>query len=248
MRRTLTALGLSTCLLAAPAMALDLSSMSEEERANFRAEVRAYLLENPEVLMEAIAVLEGREAQAAAEADRDLAAANKALLTADERDWVGGNPEGDITVVEFIDYRCGFCRRAHPEVAELIETDGNIRLIVKEFPILGEQSMLASRFALSVLATEGDAAYKRVSDALIALRSDVTETSLSALSDAFGYDTEAILAGMEDEAISRKLADNRALAQSMQITGTPTFVIGGEMLRGYAPLEAMREIVAEERG
>lgn len=240
---TLAALALT----ATSALALDLDSMSDTERDAFRAEVRAYLLDNPEVLMEAIGVLEQRQAEMEATRDERLAALHAEALFNDGFSHVSGNPEGDITVVEFIDYRCGFCRRAHPEVAELVATDGNIRVITKEYPILGEQSLMASQFAIATKIVAGDEAYKQVSDALIALRSDVSATSLGALADAFDLDRDAIFAEMESEATRTVLSNNRALGEQMQISGTPTFVFGDQMVRGYVDLAQMRAIVEQER-
>ncbi len=237
----------AAALTATSALALDLDALSDSEREAFRAEVRAYLLDNPEVLMEAIGVLEARQAEAEAARDERLAQINAEALFNDGYSHVGGNPEGDITIVEFIDYRCGFCRRAHPEVAELIATDGNIRIITKEYPILGEQSLLAARFAVATKAVAGDETYKEVSDALIALRSDVTEDSLGALAQAYDLDAEAIFAEMESEATREVLANNRALGERMAISGTPTFVFGERMVRGYVPLAEMQAIVAAER-
>lgn len=222
-------------------------AMSDEERSAFRAEVRAYLLENPEVLMEAIAVLEQRQQLAETARDEQLAVMNADALFNDGFSHVGGNPDGDITIVEFIDYRCGFCRRAHPEVAELVESDGNIRIITKEFPILGEQSVLASQFAVATKIVSGDAAYKQVSDALMALRSDVTPAALGSLAAAFNLDADAIFAEMESPATQAVLANNRALGDRMSITGTPTFVFGDQMVRGYVALDQMRAIVEQER-
>ena len=115
-------------VLALPVAALDLQSMTDEERAIFREEVRAYLMENPEVIMEAVAVLEEREAAAQAQADLSLVSDNASAIFDDGYSRVGGNPDGDITLVEFLDYRCGFCKRAHGEIAKLLEADGNIRL------------------------------------------------------------------------------------------------------------------------
>lgn len=238
------ALGLT---LAGPLSALDLAAMTEEERANFRAEVRAYLLENPEVLMEAIAVLEERQVAEQAANDETLVQSNAAALFEDAGSFVGGNPNGDYTIVEFLDYRCGYCKRAHPEVAELIDTDGNIRLIVKEFPILGEQSVLASRFALAVREVEGDAAYKLVSDELMAMRGNVTEAALSDMSELLEFSTPDVFAAMNSETVQQIIVANRALAERLAINGTPSFVFGTEMVRGYVPLEDMRAIVAEGR-
>lgn len=240
---TLAALMLTTT----SAVALDLDAMSDAERSTFRAEVRAYLLEDPEVLMEAIAVLENRQETAEATRDEQLAQTNMNALVNDGVSYVGGNPDGDITIVEFLDYRCSFCRRAHPEVEELITSDGNIRIIIKEFPILGEQSVLASQFAVATRIVAGNEAYKQVGDALIALNSDITPASLGALASAFDLDTDAIFAEMNSQAVQDELTNNRALGDRMQITGTPTFVFGEEMVRGYVPLDTMRQIVEAER-
>jgi protein-disulfide isomerase len=234
---------LAALTLALPAAALDLSAMSEAEREAFRAEVRAYLLENPEVLMEAIAVLEQRQTEDQIAADRQKVAMNADELFADADAWVGGNPEGDVTVVEFMDYRCSFCRRAHPEVNALIEGDGNIRYIVKEFPILGDESVAASRFALAVRAVAGDRAYGDVHDRLMTVRGAMNEETFARVSEELGLDTDAILAEMGSPEIDRIIQENYALAQALEISGTPSFVFQTDLVRGYVPLASMEEIV-----
>ena len=235
--------------LASPAAAFDISSMSEAERAAFRAEVRAYLLENPEVLSEAIEVLQQRQAEEAASQDLNLVKANQQDLFQDSHSYVGGNPEGDITVVEFIDYRCGYCRKAHTEVGQLIESDGDIRYIVKEFPILGDQSVIASRFAIATLQVAGPDAYEKVNAGFYeSFRGDVSVETLTAFAGSLGIDAEPILAHMDAPEVTKVIEENHLLAQRMQISGTPTFVMGGQMLRGYAPLDTLQAIVAEERG
>lgn len=236
-------------LLATPATAFDVTKMTEAEREAFRAEVRAYLLENPEVLAEAIDELQKRQAEAAAEGDAALVKANAAEIFEDGHSFVGGNPDGSLTVVEFIDYRCGYCKKAHAEVAELVSSDGDIRYIVKEFPILGEQSVTAARFAIAALQTLGSDAYEKINAGFYEdFRGDVTEETLLAFADDLGLDGKAILAKMDAPEVTRVIEANHLLAQRMQISGTPTFVMGGQMLRGYAPLETMRAIVADERG
>ena len=232
---------------AGPAAAEGLEDMTAAERASFREEVRAYLLENPEVLMEAIGVLEQRQAEAQSEGEAQVLAERMDEIARDDWSWVGGNPEGDVTVVEFLDYRCGYCKRAFPEVAELIEGDGDIRFVVKEFPILGPQSELGARFAIAVLQQEGDAAYSAVHDALMLQREDITEDGLRALAEDQGLDADAVMGGMDAPEVTEVIARNRALAQDLQINGTPSFVIGDQMLRGYVPVDAMAEIVAAER-
>ncbi|MBM1631866.1 thioredoxin domain-containing protein [Sulfitobacter mediterraneus] len=234
--------------LALPAAAMDLTELTDAERAQFRAEVRAYLLDNPEVIMEAVTLLQTREAEAQARADDNLVSDNADAIFDDGYSWVGGNPDGDITLVEFLDYRCGYCKRAHGEVAKLLETDGNIRLIVKELPILGDQSVLASRFAIATKQIAGDDSYKAVNDALMAYNGDVTLPALRRLGSTFGLDMEAVETRMDSDEVTMEIAQTRALAQQLNISGTPTFVMHDELLRGYLPFDQMMALVEEKRG
>jgi len=226
----------------------DFRAMTPEQRQIFRDEVRAYLLDHPEVLVEAIQELERRQSVARSASDADLLAANRAALFDDGHSFVGGNPEGDITLIEFLDYRCSFCRRAHPEIANLLAGDGNIRWIVKEFPILGADSTLSSRFAIAVLQTAGAAAYAEVHDRLMTLRAQVTPEALARIAAEAGADADAVLARMDAPEVSAVIAANHALAQRLGINGTPTFVLEDSFLRGYVPLDTMQALVAEARG
>jgi protein-disulfide isomerase len=230
-----------------PAAALELDALTDAERTAFRAEVRAYLLENPEVLQEAIGVLQEREQQAQINTDQQLATSFADELFNDRHSFVGGNPTGDITIVEFMDYRCGYCKRAYPEIEALLAADANIRFIVKEYPILGEESVLASRFAVATQLVAGDDAYKAVHDTLMEFRGDITQTSMTRLAEILELDAEAIIAQMDSDAVTNIIAENRELGQQMQISGTPTFVIEDQMLRGYVPADAMAAIVADLR-
>ncbi len=232
--------------LATPVVAQE--AMTDAERAAFRAEVRAYLLENPEVLMEAIGVLEERQAAEQAQAEGAMLAASRDQLLNDGFSYVGGNLDGDITVVEFLDYRCGYCKKAHPEVAELINRDGNIRYIIKEFPILGEQSTLASQFAVAAKIVAGDEAYLDVHNTLMAYRGEFSEAALGRVAEGLGLEAAPILAAMNSDEVAAILNANRVLGQQLQINGTPTFVVQNEMLRGYVPFDQMQQIVAELRG
>ncbi len=206
------ALALATGVQAAD---LDLDNMSDADRAAFGAQVRAYLLENPQVIMEAVQVLEERQAAEQAQGDVSLVENNAEAIFNDGYSWVGGNPEGDVTIVEFFDYRCGYCRRAHPEVMELLESDGNIRYIAKEFPILGENSLISSRYALAVRDVAGEEAYEAAKEALIVLNAEMDDTVLRRLSDTLGVDADAVIAAMDKDSITEQLATTRALAQTL---------------------------------
>ena len=247
MIRRLTGAAAALALTALPALAFDPAAMTEAERAAIRAEIRAYLLDNPEIIMEAVQVLENRQADMQAQADRDVIAANAEVIFEDGYSWVGGNPDGDITIVEFMDYRCGFCRRAVPEVEKLLAADGNIRLVIKEYPILGEQSLLMSRFAIATKQVAGDEAYKLVHDTLMGLNGDVTSETLGQVAAELGLDGAAILARLDAPEVTRVIAETRALAQALNIQGTPSFVVKDEVLRGFLPADQMQMFVDAKR-
>ncbi len=225
--------------------------LDEADRTALRAEIRAYLLENPEVIFEAVEAFEQRNATAAAEMEGALVEINADAIFFDGHSWAGGNPDGDLILVEFVDYRCSFCRRAFEQVMEFVGDDGNIRLVMKEFPILGPQSEVMSRFAIAVLQLGGDEIYFEAHERLLNWEGALSESSLGALAAELELDAEAVLARMSDASVTEVLDANRALAQRLQISGTPTFVLGagssGEMIRGLLPAAGLAEIAAELR-
>lgn len=235
MTRLLTAALLAATTLplsALPAAAFDPANMTEAESQAFGQAVRDYIMANPELLIEAVNSLEQRRMAEETENDRALVAANRDAIFDDGHSWVGGNPDGDLTMVEFVDYRCSVCRRVYEEVESLVETDGNIRFVIKEFPILGQESDLASRFAIAVKQTAGMDMYKTVHDRLMTLRGPVTIESLSALAADLGLESEPLINRMNTEEVSAEIRENAQLAERMRVMGTPTFVVGTEMLRG----------------
>lgn len=244
------ALGLIALTLAAlPAHAFDPAAMTDAEREAFGAEVRAYLLEHPEVLIEMSDALQAKQSAAQSAGDASMIAANAAQIFADANSYVGGNPDGSLTLVEFLDYRCAYCRKAHNDVAELVQSDGDIRFVVKELPILGDESVMASRFAIATLQVAGPDAYAKVNAGFYeSFRGDVTMDTLQAYADSLGLDSAPIFAAMTSAEVTKVIEDNHRLAQILQISGTPTFVLGDQMMRGFVPLEEMRIVVSEVRG
>jgi protein-disulfide isomerase len=223
------------------------STMTEAERKAFRDEVRAYLLDHPEILVEAMDVLQQREEEAALARDTKYLTENKAKVFASANDWVGGNPQGDITLVEFMDYRCGYCRKAYSEIDDLIKADGNIRFVVKEYPILGDASMLSAQFAIALRQLHGDAAYAKAHNALMTLRGEPTPETLGRLAKDLGFEAQPVLARMKSPEVMAVIQENYAMAEQLDITGTPAFILGDTVVRGYAPLDVMRGFVSDER-
>ncbi|MFD1882478.1 DsbA family protein [Paracoccus pacificus] len=241
------ALVLMTTAIASPALAFDPKAMSDDEKAGFGEAVRSYLLENPEVLLEAMQVYEQRQQAAQSDNDRVLVQTNKDEIFSDGYSWVGGNPEGDLTMVEFIDYRCTYCRKAFNEVNALVKKDGNIRYILKEFPILGEESVLASRFAIAMQQIAGPEVYKKVHDELMTMRGAMTLETMRRIATDLGQDPDAVTKRMNEESVTAVIRKNAQLAERMRIQGTPTFVVGPVMLRGYLPENEMAKAVADAR-
>lgn len=233
--------------LSTPAMAFDISDMSAEEREAFRSEIRDYLLENPEIIIEVISVLENRQAQVSRDAEVQMIANNHDNIFNDGYSYVDGNPEGNLRLVEFLDYRCGYCRKAHPEVAQMLAHDDDIALIIKELPILGEESVIMSRFAIATRIVHGGADYKKMHDALMNLQGSPSEPVLRRLAGEFGLDADAILEEMTSDAVTDEINANRRLASLLAIDGTPTFIVEDQFLRGYVPLEQFVQILAEIR-
>ena len=181
--------------------------------------------------------------------DKALVAQNAAAIFSDGYSFVGGNPNGDVTLVEFLDYRCGYCRKAHESVSDLVKTDGNIRYVVKEFPILGDDSVVASRFAIAALKVAGPDAYAKINAGFYeSFRGEVTPDTLTAFAQGLGIDAAPILAAMNADDVTKVIDDNHRLGETLSIAGTPTFVLGGQMLRGYVPPEVMKQMLTEARG
>ena len=242
MKKLIAALLLTTT----PAFALDLGAMTDAEKEQFGTAVRAYLMENPQVLIEAMTELEQRRLADEAKNDTAMLSQLSDQIYNDGHSWVGGNPDGDVTVVEFIDYRCGVCRQVFPHVEETVATDGNIKVIFKDLPILGQESDLAARFAVAVKQNEGDEAYKKVHDHFYTMRGNVTVEGLKATAEEMGFDADKVITAMNSDAVTDVLRENAQLADALQIAGTPSFIIGDTLMRGM-PQTGIAPVIEQAR-
>lgn len=235
---------LAAVALLAPSVSAE--TFSPDQKAEIDARVRAYILENPEIIVEAMEVLERRRQAEQAAQDADLVASVADELYSDGFSHVAGNPDGDVTVVEFADYRCGYCKQAHDGVRALLEADPGVRLITKEFPILGPESTYAARAALASMR-QGDDRYWDFNDALMRHRGPMNEGNVMRLAADAGLDADRLAEDMRDPDIARNIQQTYALARQLQINGTPAFVIGGQVVRGYVPFDTLREMVETAR-
>lgn len=205
--------------------------------------VREYLLREPEIIMQAIEELQRRREATTAAAQQERLASGRDALVADDRDPIIGNPDGDVTLVEFFDYRCGYCRAMAEPLQSLLEEDPELRVVMKEFPILGPDSQLASRAALAAQMQGG---YEAMHWALLAENS-IGEAVVQRLAEEQGLDVEQLMADMESEAVAEHIQDNILLAQGLAINGTPSFVIGDTILPGAVPATRLADLISQER-
>ncbi|BEE16140.1 outer membrane protein [Aeromonas enteropelogenes] len=212
-------------LLAAPAQASELTKSDVEQI------VRDYLVKNPEILVEMSNALRAKQEQQQAESDKALIKAHAKQLY-DNNDPEMGNPKGSLTVVEFFDYNCGYCKRAHPLVKQLMAEDKDIRYIYKQFPILSETSYFAARAALAVQLGQPDK-YQAFHEKLYAHKGPLAdEAQVKQVAEAAGVNWSKVEAKLKDGSIDQNLSTNRALAEALAISGTPAFIIGDQILRG----------------
>jgi len=213
-------------------------------RDQFGAMVRDYLLEHPEVLVEAIEVLQAREEQAQADQSRNAIQANAQRLYDNPMTPIVGNPDGDITLVEFSDYNCPYCRRFVDTLFEVVEGDGNIRVVMMEFPILHETSRLAS---LAALAAGQQGEYEAMHRALLGHSGGFDQAQIETMATELGLDVEQLRQDMNDPMLAIHLADVQSLAQQIGITGTPSIIVGDQLIPGAIDAAQLRGLIAEER-
>jgi protein-disulfide isomerase len=224
--------GVIGALIGAAAMALagQGGALPNAERARIEAIIRDYILAHPEIIPEAIQLLQERELAKAIDANR------AAYETPFGSAWAG-NPEGDVVLVEFFDYACGFCRASNPDIARLLKEDENLKVVWRELPVLGPDSVTAAEASLAA-AQAGK--FKAFHDKLFALGRP-SEATIAAARQAVGV-TAAAPSGAEAE-----IEKNYELARAVNATGTPTFVVGDQVLQGAVGYEALKEAIAKAR-
>jgi protein-disulfide isomerase len=228
-------------LLALASAAVCISGCQKADDAQFGSRVRAYLLAHPEVLREASQKLAENDRLAAEKASSDALAKFRGQLERDPRDFVA-NPNGKITVVEFFDYRCGYCKLAAPQVIDLIEKNPDVRFVFKEFPIFGEVSDTAAKVALT---REGKAKGFQLYQTLMADRA-LDDAALDRHLAEVGIDAAQARKDAQHPQIDRQILDTRVLAEALKIDGTPAFIVGDTMIPG-ADIPALKAAIAKAK-
>ncbi len=244
LRKTTLAIAAITLIGCGAAPAGQSEAFSDSQKEEIGEIVRDYLTSNPEVLQEMIVALEEKQQEEAAElAAKGIKEHGEALFNP-EPIYIAGNPNGDVTIVEFFDYRCGYCRGAVVDLQKLLDEDPNVRLVLKEYPVLGPASLQASQAAIAA-GMQGK--YVEFHWALMSLDQAITEESIFMVAGQIGLDVERMKKDMESDDVAEKLGANIELARALGINGTPNFVIGEDVIPGAIPYSAMVELVGEAR-
>jgi protein-disulfide isomerase len=228
---------------AAPADGAGSGAFTPAQKEAIEQIVRDYLIRHPEIMMDVSRELEKRQAVAQAAEHQKVILEKKAQIFLAPTDFVLGNPKGDITIVEFFDYNCGWCKKAVDELSKLTKADTNIRVVLKEFPIFGENSALAAKAAMASIKQNK---YWEFHVALMKER-QVTKDNLFRIAEKTGLDVAKLKAEMENPVYEAAVKENTAIAQALGIEGTPGFIVDARVNVGFLPADGLRDMVAEVR-
>lgn len=205
------------------------ADFSNSQKSAIEKIVHDYLIKNPEVLIEAMSELDAKQAAASKKQQDAVITKGHKRIFDDPTSYVAGNPKGDVTMVEFFDYNCGYCKRSFAPLMNIVKDDGNVRLVLKEFPILGPTSVIATKAAM---AAKKQGKYFDMHKALLVHKGSLDEASIMDLAKAVGIDPEKLRLDMKDPAIQKTIDNDEKLAKEIGITGTPSFIIGGKLYPG----------------
>lgn len=242
LKAPLIAAAMAAVFAIAPAQAQ--SSLSDADKAALEETIRNYILEHPEIIVEAIEKLRQQEQARAAQRQQQSLQSRGEALRYDPGTPVVGNPDGDVVIVEFFDYRCPYCKKVAEPLREVVKEDGNIRLVMKEYPILSAESELAAKAAL---AAHEQGRYEDFHFTLMTEPGALNRDKIFGIAESLGLDLEKLRADMESPEIAAKLAEVAELGEALNVRGTPAFVIGDELVPGAISIEEMRQRVRQVR-
>ena len=235
---------LAGVMLTGPVLAQTPAPVEPAQKEAIKALIREVLRDQPELVLEALQTLEAREQAAQEQRTASALATSRDKLERDPGDIVAGNPNGNITVVEFVDHRCGYCKSVAAHVAEVVKADGNVRLVHKQFPILGPQSVQAARAALAAIKQGKGLELHR---ALMESRGSFDDAMIMDTARKLGIDTARLATDMKAPEVLAQLQRTMELGRSLGIKGTPAFIIGDTLLPGAVDADTLRSVIAEAR-
>lgn len=233
----------NTALLSLAILVPFLASCSPSEEEIEKVVIET-IKKKPELIVEALQDYQDNMDKHASDAQKQAFAKHKEELLRDGYSLVIGNPVGDVKMVVFKDYRCGYCKQAWDNIKQLLAEDKNVKIILKELPVLGPQSVMAAKYAI---ASEKQGKYKEFDEALMEHNGSWDEASLMLVAQNIGIDTLKLKEDVKLPEIEQKINKNLELARDIGIGGTPAFFIGVQFFPGSIPLSSMKEVIASER-
>jgi len=214
------------------------------QKNEIRNTVREYLLENPQVVVEVLETIQSQQQRSEGRQRQNAVTARADQLFKSRSDPSVGDPKASVTIVEFFDYQCPYCRRMAQQLAKLNEEDPDLRIVYKEFPVFGPASTLAASAAMGAMR---QGKYEEFHLALMGTRGAPSERSIFRLAERIGLDAGRLRADMNSATPQRIFQRNRQLAQELGIRGTPAFVVGDQVIRGAVEIRRLRDLIAEQR-
>ena len=224
-------------------------SITPAQRGEIETIIKEYLLSHPELLQEVMVELEKRQTVAEAEKHRNAVKEHAAIIFNSPRQVTVGNPQGDVAVVEFFDYNCGYCKRAMVDMMEMIKSDPKLKFVLKEFPVLGEGSVQAAQVAAAVRMQDktGGKKYLEFHQKLLSGRGQVDKARALAVAKEVGLDVARIEKDMASDEVRLQLEESMKLAEALGLNGTPSYVVGGDVVVGAVGLNTLKERVNKAR-
>lgn len=222
------------------------AEFSKPQTSEIEKIVHDYLVKNPEVIEEAIQELQKRQQAAQAAKHKEAVKAHAKALFNTADGVVLGNPKGDVTMVEFFDYNCGYCKRAMSDMLTLLKTDSNLKVLLKEFPVLGQGSVEAARVAMAV-RMQAPKKYLDFHTKLLGSRGRANEARALAVAKDMGLDMARIAKDMKKPEVEKALRQDFALGQALGLNGTPSYVVGDEVIVGAVGLDTLKQNISQAR-
>ncbi|MGH1398734.1 MAG: DsbA family protein [Alphaproteobacteria bacterium] len=221
------------------------AEFNDTQKGEIEGIVKAYLMENPDVIFDSIEAYKAKQAEEEASKAQNAIKDNLAAMTAEDAPSIGASAaDADVTVIEFFDYNCGYCKRAIPDIQSVVKDDAKVRFVFKEMPILGPTSRVAASWAL---AAHKQGKYFDYHVAIMEHRGPKNEEELSKLAEKLGLDADKMKEDANSEEIKKELEEDIAFAREIGINGTPAFIIGGKLYGGYLGKDGLKATIKETR-
>ena len=205
--------------------------------------IKNYILENPEIIIEAIEIFQKKQSLNAIKKEKEIIKSLSGELYNDTNSYFFGNENSELKIVEFIDYNCGYCKKNHEIIMNILNENNNIKYIIKELPILGESSLLASKFAVTIYLIDGPKIYKKFYDSLMGYNNQLNFEILKKISKKVGSSIKDFNFHINNDKVKDVILKNLNLADKLSIDGTPTFIIEDNVFRGFISFDQLQEII-----